>query len=156
MKNTELVHQFYTSFSEGNAQGMIQCYHENIVFEDPAFGKLKGEKAKAMWTMLMSKKKESEMSISFELVNENQARWTATYKYGPKKAPVTNLVTAHFKFKEGKIIEHRDDFSLWKWSQQALGGSGYLLGWTGFMKSKIQATTNKLLDHFMAENNTSA
>ena len=38
---------------------------------------------------------------------------------------------------DGKIIKHTDIFDLWEWSKQALGVSGYLLGWSGFMKNKI-------------------
>jgi hypothetical protein len=30
--------------------------------------------------------------------------------------------------KEGLIIEHRDHFELWRWSRQALGLKGLLLG----------------------------
>jgi hypothetical protein len=38
---------------------------------------------------------------------------------------------------------------LWKWTKQAMGAPGYLLGWTPFFKNKIQATTNSRLDKFI-------
>ena len=150
MNNKEILTKFYTSFSEGNSAGMISCYHENVVFDDPAFGKLKGERAIAMWQMLLSKKVESELNISFKIMNENQVEWIANYKYGPKKAPITNKVIGTFEFKDGLILKHSDNFSMWKWSQQALGLSGYLLGWSSLVKNKVQATTNKLLKKYMA------
>lgn len=150
MQQEALITTFYTAFSKGDANTMTECYHNDIVFEDPAFGQLKGDKAKAMWQMLLSKKVESEMSVSFQVINNSQATWTANYKYGPNKRPVENNVTAHFEFKDGLISKHTDHFSQWKWAKQALGLSGYLLGWSGFMKNKIQATTNKLLSKFMS------
>ena len=42
---------FYTAFSELDAETMASCYAKNVVFEDPAFGILKGVHAKNMWRM---------------------------------------------------------------------------------------------------------
>jgi len=78
------------------------------------------------------------------------ANWTATYKYGENERDVVNNVTASFKFKDGKIIEHIDSFKLWKWTRQALGVSGTLLGWTPLMKNKIQKTTNEQLNDYIS------
>jgi ketosteroid isomerase-like protein len=152
MNNQTLIENFYTAFANGNAAEMIACYHENIIFEDPAFGELKGEKAKAMWEMLLSRK-ESAAKIEFDNVTANDkkgsATWIATYNYGKQNRKVINHVTANFEFADGKIIKHKDNFDLWKWSRQALGISGYLLGWSSFMRKKIQGTTNGLLAKFM-------
>jgi hypothetical protein len=75
--------------------------------------------------------------------------WVVNYNYGSKKRSVKNHVAATFEFKDGKIIKQTDMFDLWRWSQQALGASGYLLGWSSFMNNKIQKTTNGLLKKFM-------
>ncbi|WP_107040008.1 nuclear transport factor 2 family protein [Brumimicrobium mesophilum] len=152
MENSELIEKFYTSFSKGNYKGMIECYDDNVVFKDPAFGELKGERAKKMWEMLLSSKT-SGIKISFnnvQVTSENgKANWTAKYVYGKSKRKVVNEVSAAFKFKDGKIIEHIDTFDLWKWTKQAMGIPGYLLGWSPFLKNKIQATTKKKLDQFI-------
>lgn len=154
MNNQELIEKFYTSFSDGNAKEMTACYHENIVFQDPVFGRLEGEKAYKMWEMLLSKKNKS-TKITFDNIQANiekgSAHWTAIYNYGEKKRKVINIVSAQFKFKDGKIIEHIDSFDLWKWTQQALGTIGYLLGWASFMKNKIQKTTKTQLDEFISK-----
>lgn len=151
MSKIDLLNQFYSSFSKADAEGMNSCYHENIIFKDPAFGELHGEKAKAMWRMLLSRN--SNIQINYEILevaaNSACVEWQANYEYGPKKRKVNNNVLGYFKFEDGKIIKHRDRFSLWKWSQQALGFIGYALGWTGYMKNKIQKKTNKLLTEFM-------
>lgn len=152
MNNKDLIKKFYTSFSEGRIKEMMECYHEDILFQDPAFGKLQGERAIKMWEMLVSQKS-AHTKISFGNIQATtdhaNARWIAEYRFGKKKRKVVNNVNAVFKIKDGKIIEHHDTFDLWKWSKQALGTSGYLLGWTPYMKTKIQQSTNKKLDAFI-------
>ncbi len=152
MNHNELLQKFYSSFSNGNAKGMIDCYHENIVFQDPAFGILKGNRAKYMWDMLLSKK-DNDLRIDYKILKTDdkngKVNWTARYNYGPKKRKVINKVTANFEFKDGKILKHTDDFNLWIWSKQALGTSGYLLGWSSYMRDQIQKKINKLLSSFI-------
>ena len=133
---------------------MLECYHKDIVFEDPAFGKLCGERACQMWKMLLSKK-ESDLHVTFSNISADedsgQAQWIAKYTLSDNNRKVVNHVSASFKFKDGKIIHHIDKFDVWKWSRQALGLPGYLLGWSGFMKNKIQQKLNKRLDKFIAK-----
>jgi hypothetical protein len=52
---------------------------------------------------------------------------------------VTNKIGASFQFRDGLIYRHIDHFNVWKWCQQALGLSGLLLGWTGFLQRKNKA-----------------
>jgi len=159
MNNKELIEKFYTAFSKGNSEGMVECYHKDIEFQDPAFGTLKGERAAKMWEMLLSNKKAG-VKIAFgnteASAEEGKAKWVAEYVYGAKKRKVINHVNADFKFKDGKIIEHIDNFNLWKWTRQAMRSIGYMLGWTAFMKSKIQKATNDKLDAFSQRVKTSS
>jgi len=152
MTNQQLIEKFYTSFANGDAEGMVSCYADNIEFEDPAFGLLQGEKAKAMWRMLLTNNK-NVIKITSSNISANEqtgsANWVAEYTFSQTGRPVVNKVAASFKFENGKISKHTDRFNMWAWSRQALGVSGLLLGWSGFMKSKIQARTNGLLKKFM-------
>ena len=155
MDNNEIIKNFYSAFTKGDANTMISFYSDNVVFTDPAFGTLKGKKAKAMWKMLLSNKK-SLANVSFNSIKETNntnvsAKWTATYNYGPKSRKVVNNVSAEFEFKDDKIIKHTDNFNLWNWSKQALGTSGYLLGWSNFMKNKIQEGANQKLNNFLKD-----
>lgn len=154
MNNTDLIQKFYTSFSQFDLEGMVACYHKNVEFHDPAFGTLKGERAVKMWAMLISRKKViKEVRFSNVRAGEKNgsADWVAEYEYGPKKRKVVNKVHAVFQFQDGKIIKHTDQFDLWKWSGQALGSAGYLLGWSSFLQKKIQKETNRRLDVFMGK-----
>ncbi|WP_034924172.1 nuclear transport factor 2 family protein [Gillisia sp. CAL575] len=157
MMHKELIQKFYNSFSDGNAKGMIACYHKDIIFQDPAFGILRGKRAKDMWEMLLSNK-DSNASINYEILEVDDKRakifWKAEYKYGPKRRAVVNEVTANFIFKDGKILKHIDDFNLWAWSKQALGASGYLLGWSSYMKHQIQKKTEGLLSTYIDKRNS--
>ncbi len=132
---------------------MTDCYADSVTFEDPAFGKLHGERAKAMWHMLLASPTARADVHYYDLTVDGErggAKWTAKYNYGPQQRPVVNEVTSAFLFADGKIVEHNDDFNLWRWTSQALGMSGTLLGWSGFMRSKIQATTAARLDEYLA------
>ena len=152
-QNKELITKFYTSFSEGDSEGMVACYHKDIVFEDAAFGKLEGDRAVKMWEMLLYKKK-GETNVKFSNIEASdktgKASWVAEYVYGDTQRKVVNKVSAAFKFEDGKIIEHIDTFDLWLWTKQAMGTVGYLMGWSSFMKNKIQKTTGEKLDAFIA------
>lgn len=152
MSNLKIIERFYWAFSKRDAQKMLECYHKDVVFQDPAFGTLKGERARKMWKMLLSKK-DSDLKIILKNCsvdkNKGNAEWVAQYTLTDTNRKVVNHVSAIFKFKDGKIIEHIDKFDLWKWTRQALGIKGYVLGWTPFMKKKIQQKLNQKLDKYI-------
>ncbi|UKN03745.1 nuclear transport factor 2 family protein [Paracrocinitomix mangrovi] len=145
-----LIEQFYQSFKDLNAEGMTACYADDVEFEDPAFGKLKGERAKNMWRMLIESQQGKDFEVTFSDVTENSAHWEAKYTFSQSGRKVHNIIKATFVIENGKIIKHTDDFNLHKWAKQALGFKGFLLGRTSFFKKKLQAQTNRLLDKYEA------
>jgi ketosteroid isomerase-like protein len=153
LSNHELIENFYRSFANGDAEGMVSCYSNEIHFRDPAFGDLYGHDVKKMWRMLVRNSK-GNLKITFSDVHADEesgsAKWTAVYPFSKSGRNVVNKITAQFKFREGKIIDHVDYFNLWKWSQQALGLPGYLLGWSAFMKNKINAQAKSALAKYHA------
>jgi ketosteroid isomerase-like protein len=150
--NTEIINSFYTAFQSLDHRGMNACYSEDIVFNDPAFGILKGDEAKAMWEMLCKNAKDFSLTFSnIQELDEEYAtcNWVATYTFSKTGNKVVNHIKAFMKLKDGKIIEHSDAFKLSKWAGQALGWKGAFFGWTGFMKRKIQQNARKSLERFM-------
>jgi ketosteroid isomerase-like protein len=139
--NENTIIKFYTAFANADAAQMCECYHPNVTFRDPAFGLLKGNEVCQMWKMLIERSK-GNLKIEFSEVVANEhlgsARWIASYRFSKTNRKVVNTIAAKFHFQEGLIIKHTDDFDIWKWSKQALGIKGFLLGWTGFMQKKIQ------------------
>ena len=146
----ELIHRFYTALNDRDADTMISCYHDDVVFEDPGFGKLPGDRAKKMWQMLCKNGKDLKVEFSQVEADENKgkAHWEAWYTFSKTGRPVHNKIDAEFAFKDGKISKHTDHFDLRRWSSQALGWKGMLLGGTGFFKKKLQQQTNRMLDKF--------
>jgi ketosteroid isomerase-like protein len=135
----QLIENFYTAFRNNDSHGMINCYHENIVFEDPVFGRLKGEKAKDMWKMLI-KRSEGKIQVFFKNVKADNingsAEWEAIYNFSKTGRKVHNKVTASFEFEDGRIIKHTDHFNLWKWSMMALGPVGILFWFNTRIRKK--------------------
>ena len=151
--NTEIITAFYSAFQKKDAETMVSFYDENIIFEDPAFGKLIGKDAKNMWRMLCQNS--SDIKITFEIIKANDknvtAHWNADYNFSKTGRFVKNSIDATFEIENGKIISHRDVFNLWKWSQQAFGLTGWLIGWSPLFRNKLQKTTNGMLEKFGAK-----
>jgi len=139
--NENTIIKFYTAFANSDAAQMCECYHPNIQFRDPAFGLLKGNEVCQMWKMLIERSN-GNLKVDLSDVEADEhtgsARWVATYNFSQTNRKVINTVAAKFLFQDGLIIKHTDDFDIWKWSKQALGIKGLLLGWTGFLQNKIQ------------------
>lgn len=148
-----VVHTFYNGLAARDGDAMVSCYHDDVVFEDPAFGELQAADACAMWRMLCSSG--TDLTLEHDILDRTETtattKWIAKYTFTTTGRPVTNVVTAKMRFADGKIIDHRDDFDFWKWSSQALGPPGKLLGWSPMLKSKVRATTRKNLDEFRAK-----
>ncbi len=148
MQNEALIPTFYEAFARADAEGMVRCYAPNVIFTDPAFGELHGDEAKAMWRMLIENSK-GQLSLTYDNVKADDktgsADWVAHYTFSQTGRKVVNRIVARFEFEDGLIVRHTDQFNLWKWSRQALGFPGYLLGWTPFMKNKIQQRARRQL-----------
>lgn len=138
--NAELITRFYQAFQKLDAQTMAACYSADVQFSDPVFTDLRGSDAADMWRMLAARAQN--FSLTFDSVQaddqQGSARWVATYLFSKTGRTVINHIQARFRFVDGKIVEHRDHFDLWRWSRQALGGKGLLLGWTPLVQGAIR------------------
>ena len=147
-----LITRFYEAFQRLDAEAMSACYTDDVLFSDPVFGELRGQNATDMWRMLTSRAKD--FTLTFDQVQADaqrgSAHWVATYEFGHTGAIVINDIQARFVFRDGKICEHHDHFDLWRWSRQALGAKGLLLGWTPLVKNAIRAQAHKGLKAFQA------
>ena len=149
--NESIVSDFYTAFSRLDHAAMSELYSDDPIFNDPAFGVLQGEEVLAMWKMLCMNAKDFSLTYkNIECDGEYcTCNWTANYLFSKTGRRVVNNVKAHIRIQGGKITEHTDEFDIYKWSRQAFGLSGVLLGWSGYMKNKIRATAKGRLYAFM-------
>lgn len=173
----QLIKVFYTCFQQRDWKGMLNCYQENVFFYDPVFEDLEGREVRAMWEMLLTGAKDLEMNFSNIRLESASAQpsspepalsqspspepepddesyaschWVATYTFSATGRRVVNKGKAWFKFSGGRIVEHQDNFSLWKWSRQALGIPGILFGWTPVLQNKIRRQARNNLEKFLA------
>ncbi len=148
----QLINNFYTAFATKDYAAMAACYHQDIVFEDPVFGVLKGAEAGAMWEMLLGRSKD--LTITFSNVEADEftgsANWVATYSFSRSGRKVINHIHAQFSFAEGKIIKHTDNFNLNKWFIMAFGLKGYLFILLPFLRRKFSNTVKQSLVNYIA------
>jgi hypothetical protein len=130
---------------------MQQVYHDEAVFYDPVFEDLNATEVKDMWEMLC--KNATNFSLQYSDIESDDeygtCNWVAVYTFSQTGNKVVNKVKAYFKFHEDKIVEHTDDFDLWKWSRQALGLPGWLIGWSAYLQNKIRSKAQDNLARFM-------
>jgi hypothetical protein len=148
--NEQLINTFYTAFAAKNFAAMQACYGAAPTFEDSVFD-LKGAEVGAMWHMLCESG--SDLTLTHRDVqaddSSGRAHWEARYTFGATGRPVLNIIDAEFQFQAGRIATHRDRFSFWRWSSQAIGPLGLLLGWTPYLRQKVRATARARLDKFI-------
>lgn len=149
--NEVLLTHFYTSFAKVNPNEMSKCYHDKVQFSDPIFGLLKGKEVFNMWEMLLEKSN-GNLVIDFSEVKADDysgsVKCIATYRFSKTNRKVVNNIHSKFQFQDNLIVKQTDDFDLWKWASQALGLSGFLLGWTGYLQKKIQQKASNSLKSF--------
>jgi hypothetical protein len=73
---------------------------------------------------------------------------TARYTFTPTKRVVVNRVHTEMVVAAGKIVQQVDNFSFWRWSGQALGWKGWLLGYTPLVRDKVQRQAARSLTEF--------
>lgn len=151
--NAALVERFYNAFAALDAETMAKCYHPDVVFSDPAFGELKGQRAADMWRLLAKRAKDLRIEVSDIKAGDKSgsARWVATYSFAKTGRKVRNVIDARFEFKDGLIVRHADAFSLTKWAGMALGPVGKLLGWTPMIHKRIRKEALRGLDDYVAK-----
>ena len=153
--NTQLIERFYGAFKEHDGARMAACYAPDVEFSDPVFPDLKGHRAGAMWQMLTEGGSDAGLRIELHEHEADEttgsAHWIAHYTFSETGRPVVNDIQARFRFEDGLISEHRDDFDFHRWSRQALGAPGLLLGWTPIIKGAVRKKAGARLDAYVAE-----
>lgn len=149
--HTDLLERFYSAFARRDPATMAQCYAADATFSDPVFPALRGAEVAGMWRMLCERG--TDLRIEFRDIEagaeSGSARWEAWYSYGPSRRAVHNSVVASFRFENGLIVSHVDDFSLTRWARQALGPTGVLLGWAEPFREAIRARARQSLSRYL-------
>lgn len=151
--NRELIERFYSAFQRRDAETMAACYSPQATFRDPVFT-LQGARIGTMWRMLCTRG--TDLRIEYGNVSASElvggADWQAWYSFSATGRPVHNVINAGFRFADALIVEHIDTFDFWRWSRQALGPAGLLLGWTPWLRQRVRRDGARALERFVASN----
>lgn len=143
------VERFYRAFQQRDAATMAASYATRATFRDPVFA-LSGTHIGAMWKMLCARG--ADLRIEFGGLRGEaesvEADWQAWYTFSATGRKVHNVIHARFRLDAGLIVEHVDDFDFWRWSRQALGPAGLLLGWSPFLRDKVRREAARTLARF--------
>ncbi len=156
-QNTDTLIRFYTAFAALDADTMASCYAEDATFNDPAFSLRGRREVGGMWRMLCTAtgaKGRDHWKLTFSGIladaSHGQAHWEAHYLFSATGRLVHNIIDGAFTFTpQGLIATHTDHFDFWRWSRQALGTPGLLLGWTPFLQNKVRAQAAGNLRKFL-------
>jgi ketosteroid isomerase-like protein len=146
--NKATIERLYEAFGQCNGAAMTACYAPDAHFRDPAFGDLHGEEVGAMWRMLTGRATDLRIELHEHDAGEEtgSAHWIARYTFSTGR-PVVNDIQASFRFADGLIADHVDEFDFRNWAKQALGPSGHLVALLPPLRKKARA---KALDQLAA------
>ena len=137
---SQVIEKFYSAFAQRDWSTMGACYADDAHFSDPVFPDLDAKQVQAMWKMLLTTG--GDLRITFKVVSETPTsgvcEWEAFYTFSRTGRKVHNIIRSEFELRDGLIVRQRDHFDFWRWSKQALGVSGLLLGWSPIVKNKVR------------------
>jgi ketosteroid isomerase-like protein len=155
--NQQTIEMFYGAFSRLDPDAMARCYAEDAAFEDEVFSLHGKREVTGMWRMLCeaTRAKGADVwKLQFRDVQADaasgRAHWDAHYRFSATGRLVDNSIDARFEFNPaGQIVRHQDRFDFWRWSRQALGTPGVLLGWTPVLRGKVRRQAAANLQRFL-------
>ncbi|MFD9943455.1 nuclear transport factor 2 family protein [Nonomuraea sp. NPDC059023] len=149
-RHEALVRAFYEALGRGNLEVMERCYHPDVSFGDPVFQEVEGrDRVMAMWRLQLGVRDglRSDFRDVRADAHTGSAIWTARYTFSGTGREVVNEVTALFRFEDGLIVRHHDEFDFKRWSRMALGRpAGLLFGWTPMFRKTIRDRAHQALD----------
>lgn len=158
----QTLETFYNAFRMLDAARMEACYAPAARFDDPVFSLHGRERIGGLWRMLCEgivAQGRADWRLDFDdLVVHGEgetcvghAHWEPRYRFGPTGRRVHNVIDATFTFDaDGLILAHRDEFDLWRWSRQAIGLRGVLLGWMPWFAGQTRAAGMRRYERWLA------
>lgn len=150
--------RFYTAFAALDPDAMAACYAPEASFRDEVFTLSGRDEVMGMWRMLcdaVQKRGRDDWQLVFRDITADSgagsAHWDARYRFSATGRMVLNRIDARFHFTaDGRIVQHRDRFDFWRWSRQALGAPGLLLGWSPLLRRQVRARAEAGLRSYLA------
>lgn len=152
----QALERFFDAMQRCDTEALRTSYHPALRFDDPLISTTSvGDRLD--WCGMLWSPRDADGQRIWQLELEEvrtrgalaTARWNLRYRYTPTKRLIDQALHSHFSFDaDGRITTQRDSFDFWRWSRQAHGLLGLLLGWTPLMwdQAREQARAS-LEDH---------
>lgn len=151
MKNTQILKNFYKAFNSADAKTMHSFYSDDIKFEDPAIGKIKGDKAKYWWQFLCENS--VDLSIKIEEIKTDDEKgiaiWTNHYTVEETGNQVSLNIVSKFYLENGLITKHVDEYDIKSFVKQAFGSAAGIIGGSFLVKKTVRMQSEKLLKKYI-------
>ncbi|MEO3791443.1 nuclear transport factor 2 family protein [Nonomuraea sp. B10E15] len=151
-RHVALISAFYDALGRADFASMESCYHPEVSFGDPIFQEVEGrERVMRMWRLQLGVRDGLKSAYRDVTADDHSgaAHWTARYTFSRTGREVVNEIDALFRFEDGLIVRHHDEFDFRRWSKMALGRPhGLLFGWTPMWRKSIRDRAVQQLDEF--------
>ena len=151
----QTLENFFSAFQNLNASEMAKIYASDAAFSDEVFNLKNGEAIGQMWAMLVgniARSGKEHWSLTYKVESIDAATWEAKYLFSATGRVVVNRVRSTFTFDPyGKVKIQMDEFDFWRWSRQAFGVTGLLLGWNPLFKRKVRAKAQENLNRLISK-----
>jgi len=155
------------AFARLDGDAMAACHSANASFQDQAFSLQGQRQIGGMWRTLCSATGErgrAAWKLDLRRLTDRSAHWEAhweaqreaqreaCYRFNASGRLVHKRIDAEFDLDAAGLAQrHRDRFDFWRWSRQALGLPGRMLGSTPFPGNKVRAQAAAKLQQYLAK-----
>lgn len=154
---TRRVQDFFDALARLDAYALAQCYAPSARFEDAAWSLQGTEAIAAMWEMICDDTRRLGADVwRLECLRIRGTRhrckvdWRLSHRDPATGRLIHQRMESRFLLtRDGRIDFHENRFSLWRWSRQARGLSGWLLGWTPIMRQRVRHDAAQRLDRYL-------
>lgn len=150
----DTICRLYDAFARLDGETMQACYAADAQFDDEVFSLRGRDQVGGMWRMLCDAtqaKGRDDWRLEARDITARSAHWQAHYRFSASGRLVHNIIDATIECDaDGLIRRHRDRFDFWRWSRQALGMPGLLLGWTPWFRNQVRAQAAGNLRKYLA------
>lgn len=147
----EVLEHYFAALTQRDTAAIAALYSDTARFHDPVFPVLNADEVRGMWRMLL---RAPDLQINAWVDRADnlaaEGRWEAHYDFGPSRRRVVNRIRTRIEVEQGCIQVQVDQFDFWRWSRMALGPLGWALGWTGWLRERVQRQARARLDRFLA------
>jgi hypothetical protein len=114
-----LMEKLYSALRDGDPNAAASCYTDDAHFQDIAFSLHGRESIHQMWRLVSSRNVEVTFDSLAADDRRGEGHWVACYTFSDTGRRVVNDIHSRFSFREGLIVDYRDECDALSWAIQA-------------------------------------